>query len=516
MADCQAEFDALKLLAVNCAERLVEMFGTQAEVARAFQLDRAVVHNWVKTGYVPARWAGEVERITEGRISSVDIINEASAKNPVRVKSRPENAPFGIFSEDTMSQYAPAKRIHSFHPPQRTLMGPGPTEIHPRVLTTMSQPAIGYLDPVFVEMMEELKSLLRYVYQTKNALTFPLSGPGSVGMEYCFVNMVAPGDKVIVCQNGVFGGRMLENAIRCGGNPVLIEDKWGEPVDPQKVEDALKKNKDAKVLAFVHAETSTGCQSDAKTLTQIAHKHGAMVIVDAVTSLAGTPVKVDEWEIDAIYSASQKCLSCTPGLSPVSFSERVVDYVKKRKDKIHSWFMDMNLLLGYWGATTRTYHHTAPTNSLFALHEALLLIKEEGLEQSWARHRRHHVALKAGLEAMGLKFRVAEAYQLPQMNAVGCPDGVDEELVRKTLLGEFGLEIGAGLGPLKGKIWRFGLMGYSCRPDNVMLCLTALSSVLSDMGLAVKVGEAEAAAHQAYATLHAQDARHARKKVVAV
>jgi alanine-glyoxylate transaminase/serine-glyoxylate transaminase/serine-pyruvate transaminase len=326
---------------VNCAERLVQLFGSQADVARAFQLDRAVVHNWVKTGYVPARWAGEVERVTQGRISALEVINEASVKSPVRVKSRPEN--FGIFSEETMSQYAPTKRIQSFHPPQRTLMGPGPTEIHPRVLTTMSQPAIGYLDPVFVEMMEELKSLLRYVYQTKNPLTFPLSGPGSVGMEYCFVNMVAPGDKVIVCQNGVFGGRMLENAIRCGGTPVVVEDKWGEPVDPQKLEDALKKNRDAKAVAFVHAETSTGCQSDAKLLSQIAHKHGALVIVDAVTSLAGSPVKVDEWEIDAIYSASQKCLSCTPGLSPVSFSERVVEHVKKRKDKIHSWIMDMNM-----------------------------------------------------------------------------------------------------------------------------------------------------------------------------
>ena len=242
-------------------------------------------------------------------------------------------------------------------------------------------------------------------------------------MEYCFVNMVAPGDKVVVCQNGVFGGRMLENVIRCGGTPVLVEDKWGEPVDPQKVEDALKKNKDAKVVAFVHAETSTGCQSDAKLLTQIAHKHGAMVIVDAVTSLAGTPVKVDEWEIDAIYSASQKCLSCTPGLSPVSFSERVVEHVKKRKDKIHSWFMDMNLLFNYWNAGTRTYHHTAPTNSLFALHEALLLIREEGLENAWARATRHHLALKAGLEAMGMKMLVAEKYQLPQMNAVLCPRG---------------------------------------------------------------------------------------------
>jgi alanine-glyoxylate transaminase/serine-glyoxylate transaminase/serine-pyruvate transaminase len=409
-----------------------------------------------------------------------------------------------------MTQYAPAKRIHSFHPPQRTLMGPGPTEIHPRVLTTMSQPAIGYLDPVFVEMMEELKALLRYVYQTKNPLTFPISGPGSVGMEYCFVNLVAPGDKVIVCQNGVFGGRMLENVIRCGGVPVRVEDKWGEPVDPQKVEDALKKNRDAKVVAFVHAETSTGTESDAKTIVKLAHKYEALVIVDAVTSLGGTPVKVDEWEIDAIYSASQKCLSCTPGLSPVSFSERVVERVKARKDKIHSWFMDMNLLLGYWGATTRTYHHTAPTNALFALHEALLLIREEGLENSWARHHRHYNALKAGLEAMGMKFLVKEKHRLPQMSAVLCPEGVDEAKVRRTLLTEFILEIGAGLGPLAGKIWRFGLMGYSCRPDNVMLCLSALGSVLSDMGLPVHVGDAESAAHDAYAKMHAKDAQ--RKK----
>jgi alanine-glyoxylate transaminase / serine-glyoxylate transaminase / serine-pyruvate transaminase len=414
-----------------------------------------------------------------------------------------------------IKQFAATKKITSFHPPQRTLMGPGPTEIHPRVLTTMSQPAIGYLDPVFVEMMEELKALLRYTYQTDNALTFPVSGPGSVGMEYCFVNMVAPGAKVIVCRNGVFGGRMIENVERCGGIAIAVDDEWGKPVDPQKVEDAFRKNPDASILAFIHGETSTGAQSDARVLTQIAHKHGALVIVDAVTSLGGTAVMVDDWKLDAIYSASQKCLSCTPGLSPVSFSERVVEHVKKRKDKIHSWFMDMNLLLGYWGSTTRTYHHTAPTNSLFALHEALLLIKEEGLDNCWARHRRHHVALKAGLEAMGLRFLVEEKYQLPQMNAVLCPSGVDEEAVRKSLLNEFNVEIGAGLGPLKGKIWRFGLMGYSCRADNVMLCLSALGSILMDMGLAIKVGEAEAAAHQAYATLHAADAQHARKKIAA-
>jgi len=494
----------------NCAERLVDIFGSQAEVARSFSLDRAVVNNWVKSGYVPARWAMEVERATGGRIAAVEVLNEAGAKRPVRVKSRPDGKHLfrTTLGSDTMNSYAPAKRIQSFHPPQRTLMGPGPTEIHPRVLTTMSQPAIGYLDPIFVEMMEELKSLLRYAFQTSNSLTFPVSGPGSVGMEYCFVNLVKPGDKVVVCRNGVFGGRMIENVERAGGTPVVVESEWGTPVDPQKLEDALKKNRDARLAAFVHAETSTGVQSDVKTLVEVAHKHDALVIVDAVTSLGGSPVKVDEWNIDAIYSASQKCLSCTPGLSPVSFTDRVVDHVKARKDKIHSWFMDMNLLLGYWGASTRTYHHTAPTNSLFALHEALVLIREEGLENAWARHERNHVALKAGLEAMGLKYLVKEQYQLPQMNAVHIPEAIQsrEAEVRKTLLTEFGLEIGAGLGPLAGKIWRIGIMGYSCRPDNVMLCLSALGSVLSDMGLPVHVGDAEAAAHEAYAHLHAKAA----------
>jgi alanine-glyoxylate transaminase/serine-glyoxylate transaminase/serine-pyruvate transaminase len=495
---------------MNCAERLVALFGSQAEVARRLRLDRAVVNNWVKSGYVPARWATEVEALTSGQIAAIEVLNEATARKPLRMKSRPDGESlFGspLTGKDLMNDFAPAKRISSFHPPQRTLMGPGPTEIHPRVLTTMSQPAIGYLDPVFVEMMEELKTLLRYAYQTKNPLTFPISGPGSVGMEYCFVNLVAPGDKVVVCRNGVFGGRMIENVERMGGIPVVVDDKWGEPADPNKLEDALKKNRDARVVAFVHAETSTGVQSDAKTLIEIAHRHDALTIVDAVTSLGGTPVLVDEWGVDAIYSASQKCLSCTPGLSPVSFSERVVEYVKKRKDKIHSWFMDMNLLLGYWGATNRTYHHTAPTNALFALHEALLLIHEEGLENSWARHQRHHTALKAGLEAMGLKFLVKGEHQLPQMNAVLCPEGVNEEEVRKSLLTEFNLEIGAGLGPLKGKVWRFGIMGFSCRPDNVMLCLAALGSVLSDMGLPVHVGDAEAAAHAAYAAMHAKAAQ---------
>ncbi|MEP7157260.1 MAG: alanine--glyoxylate aminotransferase family protein [Betaproteobacteria bacterium] len=393
-------------------------------------------------------------------------------------------------------------------------MGPGPSEINPRVLAAMSLPAIGYLDPIFVEMMEELKTLLRYAYQTDNALTFPVSGPGSVGMETCFVNAVAPGDKVIVGRNGVFGGRMIENVERAGGTAIVVEAEWGEPIDPNKVEDAFRQNPDVKALAFVHAETSTGCQSDAKTLASIARKYDAVSIVDAVTSLGGTPVLVDEWGIDAVYSASQKCISCTPGLSPVSFSDRFIDRVKSRSDngkRVQSWFMDLNLVINYWGNTNRTYHHTAPTNSLFALHESLLVLKEEGLEHAWGRHQRHHLALKAGLEAMGFTYLVKEGNRLPQMNAVFVPQGVNEAEVRKILLSEFNLEIGAGLGPLAGKIWRFGLMGYSCKPENVMLCLSALGSVLSDMGLPVKVGEAEAAAHQAYAEQHKQEALSKKK-----
>jgi alanine-glyoxylate transaminase/serine-glyoxylate transaminase/serine-pyruvate transaminase len=350
-------------------------------------------------------------------------------------------------------------------------------------------------------MMEELKESLRYAFQTRNALTFPVSGPGSVGMEMCFVNMISPGDKVIVCRNGVFGGRMIENVQRCGGVAVVVDDRWGTPVDPQKVEDALAANADAKILAFVHAETSTGVQSDAKTLAGLARKHGAFTIMDAVTSLGGTPVLTDEWGIDAVYSASQKCLSCTPGLSPISFSERVVEMVKNRKEKVHSWFMDMNLLLGYWGAANRTYHHTAPTNSLYALHEALLMLREEGLENAWARHQRNHAALKAGLETLGMSYLVEEAYRLPQMNAVSVLPGVDEKEVRRRLLLDYNLEIGAGLGDLAGKIWRFGIMGYSCKMENVMLSLCALETVFADLRMKVEFGVAEAAAYHAYAAI---------------
>jgi alanine-glyoxylate transaminase/serine-glyoxylate transaminase/serine-pyruvate transaminase len=399
-----------------------------------------------------------------------------------------------------MTTHFPKQKFGSFHPPQRTLLGPGPSDIHPRVLAAMSRPTIGYLDPIFVEMMEELKGLLRYAFQTTNQLTFPVSGPGSAGMEMCFVNMVSPGDKVIVCRNGVFGGRMVENVERCGGTAVVVDDEWGKPVDPQKLEDTLKQHPDAQIVSFVHAETSTGVLSDARSLVEIAHKYDCLAIVDAVTSLAGCPVLVDEWEIDAVYSASQKCLSCTPGLSPISFNQRVIDRIKQRTGKGQSWFLDLGLLMGYWGTTTRTYHHTAPTNALYALHESLLLLQEEGLERSWARHARNYQALKAGLEAIGLEYLVAEPHRCPQMNAVRTPAGVDEAEVRNRLRTEFNLEIGAGLGALAGKIWRFGLMGYSSRTENIALCLSALEHILYDMGYKVDIGAAEVAAHKAFAS----------------
>lgn len=385
--------------------------------------------------------------------------------------------------------------VQSFHPPVRTLMGPGPSDVNPRILEAMSRPTIGHLDPVFVSMMEDVKALLQYAFQTKNELTLPVSAPGSAGMETCFVNLVEPGDKVIVCRNGVFGARMLENVERCGGVAIDVADDWGTPVDPNKLEDALKANPDAKVVAFVHAETSTGVQSDAKTLVEIAHRHDCLTIVDAVTSLGGSELRVDDWNIDAIYSGTQKCLSCTPGISPISFSPLAIETIKNRKHKVQSWFLDLNLVMGYWGGgAKRAYHHTAPINSLYALHESLVILQEEGLENSWARHQRNHLALKAGLESMGIEFVVEEAYRLPQLNNVRIPDGVDDAQVRSQLLNEFNLEIGAGLGDFAGKVWRIGLMGYASNPKNVLTCLSALEA----MGLEAK-GSSVVEAQRIYA-----------------
>jgi alanine-glyoxylate transaminase/serine-glyoxylate transaminase/serine-pyruvate transaminase len=388
--------------------------------------------------------------------------------------------------------------VSPFIPPVRTLMGPGPSDVHPRILNAMARPTIGHLDPLFVAMMDEMKGLLQYAFQTRNELTIPVSAPGSAGMETCFVNLVEPGDTVVVCQNGVFGGRMRENVERLGATAVMVEDEWGMPVDPNKLEAALQAHPEASTVAFVHAETSTGAQSDVATLVQLAQQHDCLAIVDAVTSLGGTPVKVDEWGVDAIYSGTQKCLSCTPGLSPVSFSEAAIARIQGRKTPVQSWFLDLNLVMGYWGSgAKRAYHHTAPINALYGLHEALVILQEEGLENAWARHAHYHQALRAGIEAMGLSFVVPEAARLPQLNAVTIPDGVDEAAVRGRLLNEFDLEIGAGLGALAGRVWRIGLMGHACNAKNVLFCLAALDTVLTDMGAPIASGVAVAAAQRA-------------------
>ncbi len=385
--------------------------------------------------------------------------------------------------------------VPSFNPPSRVLMGPGPSDVPARVLSAMARPTIGHLDPAFIGLMDQIKEMLQQAFRTRNALTMPISGPGSAGMEACFVNLVEPGDTVIVCINGVFGGRMKENVERCGAKAVVVEDAWGSPVDPAKVEAALIAHPGARAVAFVHAETSTGVASDAATLCKLAREHGALSIVDAVTSLGGIPVLVEAWGADAVYSGTQKCLSCTPGLSPITFSERAVEVVKNRKTKNQSWFLDFGLLLGYWGGgTKRAYHHTAPVNALYALHESLVMLHEEGLEAAWARHAKMHEALKAGLEAMGLSFLVAAEHRLPQLNAVCVPAGVDEAAVRARLLERYGLEIGAGLGALAGKVWRIGLMGASATPTHVTLCLTALETVLAEMAAPVKAGAALPAA----------------------
>ncbi|MEY3017979.1 MAG: hypothetical protein RL336_1114 [Pseudomonadota bacterium] len=382
----------------------------------------------------------------------------------------------------------------SFHPPQRTLMGPGPSDVNPRILEAMSRPTIGHLDPAFIALMDEVKEKLQYVFKTQNALTLPVSAPGSAGMEACFVNLVSCGDTVIVCQNGVFGGRMRENVERCGAKAVMVEDEWGTPVSVAKVADAIAANPEAVALCFVHAETSTGVRSDAKTLCAMAREAGMLSIVDTVTSLAGIELSVDEWGADAVYSGTQKCLSCVPGLSPVTFSPRAVERIQNRQHKVQSWFLDMNLVMGYWGGEgKRAYHHTAPINALYALHESLCIVEEEGLEAAWARHDLHHRALVAGLETMGLTMRVAPEYRLPQLNAVNIPEGVDDAALRNTLLQDYSLEIGAGLGSLAGKVWRIGLMGHAANQKNVLLCLHALESALRAQGVAVNSGAIDAA-----------------------
>ncbi len=372
-------------------------------------------------------------------------------------------------------------------------MGPGPSNVAPSVLQAMAKPLVGHLDPVFVKLMEEIKTMLRAAFQSRHEMTFPVSGTGSAGMEFCFVNLIEPGDDVIIGVNSVFGGRMVDVAQRCGANVTKIEAPWGRMIEPQQVADALKQVARPKLVAIVHAETSTGALTPPEEISRLAHEAGALFVLDTVTSLAGCPVEIDGWNVDAVYSGTQKCLSCPPGLAPVSLSSRALEVATKRKTKVQSWYLDVNLLASYWGQD-RVYHHTAPISMNYGLHEALRLVLEEGLENRWRRHEQNHLALKRGLAAMGLTYSAQEGHQLWQLNAVNVPDGVDEAAMRKRLLSDFNIEIGAGLGPLKGKIWRIGLMGETSSMTNVQTFLRALGQILNDTGRKTNTEAALAAA----------------------
>jgi alanine-glyoxylate transaminase / serine-glyoxylate transaminase / serine-pyruvate transaminase len=378
--------------------------------------------------------------------------------------------------------------------PTRILLGPGPSDVAPRVLRAMGQPTIGHLDPVFVKIMDEVKEGLKSAFRTGNEMTFPVSAPGSAGMESCVVNLLEPGDTAIIGINGVFGNRMAENARRAGAKVVPVESPWGRPVDPARIREALQANPNARAVGFVHAETSTGVRSDAQAIAAECDDHGCLVIVDAVTSLAGIPLEIDAWGIDAVYSGSQKCLSCTPGLSPVSFSPRAMARIEARRHPVQSWFLDLSLVAGYWqgqdgGGGGRTYHHTAPVNAVYGLYESLRMLHEEGVEAAWARRQRMREGLCAGLDALGLELAVPAECRLPQLNAVMIPEGVNDADVRGRLLAEHGIEIGAGLGALKGKIWRVGLMGSSAVPGNVVRFLAAMEQTLDRSG-AVRAAQA--------------------------
>lgn len=385
------------------------------------------------------------------------------------------------------------------NPPCRILMGPGPSDTHPRVLAALGAPTVGHLDPFFLQTMNEVQSMLRQVFQTENQLTLAVSGTGSAGMETCVVNLIEPGDRMIVGVNGVFGGRMKDVAERAGAEVTAIERPFGEVFSPEEVAAAVKEHS-PKVVGLVHAETSTGALQPLEEIARIVHDAGALLLVDCVTSLGGLPVKVDEWGLDAVYSGTQKCLSCPPGLAPVTFSQRALDTIDARKTKVASWYLDMTMVRNYWSDSSRAYHHTAPINMNYGLHEALRLALDEGLENRFARHRRNHLALRDGLAALGIEYAVEEQFRLPMLNAVRIPDGVDDAAVRGRLLNEFGIEIGAGLGPMKGKTWRIGLMGEASSSRNVLLFLAALENCLADQGASFRAGSSVAAANTFYAS----------------
>jgi len=386
--------------------------------------------------------------------------------------------------------------VQDLKPSPRILLGPGPSNVHPRVLRAMATPLLGYLDPEFLVIMDEIKELLRYVFQTENDLTLPISGTGTAGMEASLYNIIEPGDRVVVVAKGFFGERICDMAGRCGAQVKRVEVEWGRIVEPDQVKAALKDD-GVKVVALVHAETSTGVLQPLEEISQIVHEHGAFLLVDAVTSLGGHPVKVDERGIDICYSGSQKCLACPPGLAPITFNDRAAEAMRNRKSKGQSWYLDMTMVEKYWGQE-RAYHHTAPITMNYALREALRLVSEEGLEARFERHRLNHQALLAGLLAMGLEPFAQAGHRLWTLNTVRVPEGVEDARIRRRLLDEFSIEIGGGLGPVKGQIWRIGLMGYSSSKQNVLLCLGALETVLREEGYPLTAGAGVAAATDVY------------------
>jgi alanine-glyoxylate transaminase/serine-glyoxylate transaminase/serine-pyruvate transaminase len=382
------------------------------------------------------------------------------------------------------------------NPSPRLLLGPGPSDAHPRVLNAMATPLLGHLDPQFLTIMGQTQEMLRQVFQTQNRLTFPVSGTGMAGMETCVVNLIEPGDRMVVCVNGVFGQRMTDVAQRAGAAVKVLERPMGQVFDLDTIRDVLRQEK-PKVLGIVHAETSTGAWQPMEGLGDLCHEFGTLLLLDTVTSLGGVPVAIDAWGVDAVYSGTQKCLSCPPGLAPVSFSPRAVEAINARKSKVQSWYLDMAMVQRYWGEE-RFYHHTAPISMIYALHEALRIVLEEGLEPRWSRHARNHRALKAGLAALGIGLATAEGHQLPQLNALRIPAGAEDARTRKLLLDGFGIEIGGALGDWKGKVWRVGLMGHNARPNVVLLFLAALEQCLMTQGVRLIPGAGVAAANADY------------------
>lgn len=364
-----------------------------------------------------------------------------------------------------------------FNIPHRVLLGPGPSDVPSRVLAALAQPTIGHLDPAFLALMDGVRAKLKQVFQTQNEMTFVASGTGSAGMETMLANLIEPGDRILIGVNGVFGGRMVDAAGRCGGVVEKIEKPWGQVFTEAEIIEAVERVK-PRLVAMVHAETSTGAhQPMSKALGQAVHQHGGLLLLDCVTSLGGAEVRIDEWGVDAAFSGTQKCLSCPPGLSPMTFSARAMEKLAARKSKVQSWYFDVSMLRQYWGQE-RVYHHTAPINMLYAMDEALNIVLEEGLEARFARHRVHHELLREGLKELGILYISQEGHHLPMLNAISIPEGIDDVTVRKALLNEFGIEIGAGLGVFKGKAWRIGLMGHSSSKRNVTLVLAALGEVL--------------------------------------